>query len=250
MSGNVIDVNQGNFQQEVIRRSHKVPVVVDFWAPWCGPCRMLGPILERLANEPGSNFILAKLNTDQNQAIAGQYGIRGIPAVKAFRNGEVVEEFVGAQPEPNVRAFLQRVTAGARPRPQRQARRPAEPAADPTQRLQQARQALTQGNGCEAQRLLKDFPAGSQASEANQLRPLADFMCNAPRTGQANVDTLYDQALSALRRRDYSAALYQLLSARNQAAPADKSRVQQVMQGVFALLGDTDPIVAQYKNLV
>jgi len=250
MNGNIIDVDQGNFQQEVIQRSHNVPVVVDFWAPWCGPCRMLGPILERLANEPGSNFVLAKLNTDQNQAIAGQYDIRGIPAVKAFRNGQVVDEFVGAQPEPNVRAFLQRVTAGARPRPQRQARQQTKPAAGPAQRLQQARNALEQGNGCEAQRLLKDFPAGAQASEANQLKPLADFMCNTPRTGEANVDNLYDQALSALRRRDYSAALYQLLSARNQASPAHKSQVQQVMQGVFALVGDTDPMVAQYKSLV
>ena len=249
MNGNVIDVNQGNFQQEVLQRSHNIPVVVDFWAPWCGPCRMLGPILERLASEPGSNFILAKLNTDQNQAIAGQYGIRGIPAVKLFKDGRVVDEFVGAQPEPNVRQFLQRVTAGARPQPQRRARQ-AEPAADPVQRLQQARDLLEKGNGCEAQRMLKNFPAGPQASEANQLRPLADFMCNTPRTGESNVDNLYDQALSALRRRDYSAALYQLLSARNQASPAHKSQVQEVMQGVFALLGDTDPIVAQYKSLV
>lgn len=211
---------------------------------------MLGPILERLANESGSNFILAKLNTDQNQSIAMQYGIRGIPAVKAFRNGQVVEEFVGAQPEPMVRQFLQKVTAGARPQPQRRARPKAQPSRDPEQRLRQARDLLRRGNGCEAQRFLQNFPAGVQASEANQLLPLAEFLCNNPRTGNAAVDTLFDQSASALRRKDYSAALYQLLSARNQAAPADKAQVQGVLQGVLALLGEQDPLAQQYRALL
>ena len=102
----IIDVSQATFDRDVLQRSADELVVVDFWAPWCGPCRMLGPILERVAGEPDAGFILAKLNTDQNPTLAGRYNIRGIPAVKAFRNGKVVDEFVGVQPEPTVREFI------------------------------------------------------------------------------------------------------------------------------------------------
>lgn len=251
MSGKIIDVNQAEFEREVLQRSQNVPVVVDFWAPWCGPCRMLGPVLERIANEPGSNFVLAKLNTDQNPQVAGQYHVRGIPAVKAFVNGQVVEEFVGAQPEPVVRQFLQRVMAQApTPRPQRQARPQPEPDGNPARRLDQARELLRQGNGCEAERTLQNFPVSAEASLANQMLPLARFLCRPLRTGKSEADSQLDQAASALRRRDYGAALYSLLAARTQSDPAHKDDVQAILQGVFGLLGETDPLVAQYRAYV
>ncbi len=101
-----MDVSIANFQAEVLAASQTQPVLVDFWAPWCGPCRSLGPILEKLAVEYQGRFLLAKVNSDENQALAAQYGVRGIPSVKAFIGGRPVDEFTGALPEAAVREFI------------------------------------------------------------------------------------------------------------------------------------------------
>lgn len=102
-----LDVGTGDFQERVIDASRHAPVLVDFWAEWCAPCRALKPVLEKLAGEYGGRFILAKINSDQNPELAARYGVRGIPNVKAFVNGAMVNDFTGVLPEAQIRAFIE-----------------------------------------------------------------------------------------------------------------------------------------------
>lgn len=103
------DVSQTDFDELVVAASHQQPVVIDFWAPWCAPCKVLKPMLEKLAEEYGGKFVLAKVNSDENQELSARYAVRGIPAVKAMVKGKIVDEFTGALPEREVRAWLDKI---------------------------------------------------------------------------------------------------------------------------------------------
>lgn len=265
---NIKDVTEATFERDVIQLSRQKPVVVDFWAPWCGPCRMLGPILERLAAEPGATWTLVKINTDQNQNISMQYGIHGIPAVKAFRDGQVVNEFVGALPEPRVRQFLKAIAPSAADTTLEGAKQllsnrkwgEAETAfrgitnQEPNNtaaRLGLAHALLYQGKGCAAETALQGFPVSPEYGQAEKLRPLAQYLCqmsNGRAGGTSEVDNSYKQAAVLLGQREFSAALYYLLAVLQQDKNYENGRAKEVMLGVFALLGDNDPLTQEYRR--
>ena len=106
MNAQIFDVDQSNFEEHVLKASHQRVIVVDLWAPWCGPCRTLGPILEEVVTSLGEGAALAKVNVDENQELAAAFRVQGIPAVKIFKEGQLVEEFTGALPQPQIEALL------------------------------------------------------------------------------------------------------------------------------------------------
>ncbi len=140
MPAHALDVSAATFARDVIDRSREVVVVVDFWAPWCAPCRVLGPVLEDAVARTGGKAVLAKVNVDENQQLAVQFGVSGIPAVKAFRNGVVVAEFVGNQPPHVVDAWVRQLV----------------PAEDESA-VDRARRLLAAGDVAEAEATLRRF---------------------------------------------------------------------------------------------
>ncbi|NJD33225.1 MAG: tetratricopeptide repeat protein [Betaproteobacteria bacterium] len=197
------DGGTADFQEKVIDASHHAPVLVDFWAEWCAPCRVLKPILEKLAAEYGGRFMLAKLNSDQNQEIAARCGVRGIPNVKAFVHGKLVDEFTGALPEAQVRAFIDSLLPS-----------PAEPL-----RIA-AQEARARGDAEVAASLLADALQLDPANEAVRL-DLAEIHIDNGQSGaaQAILDILAHKARDAVRVAALQARL-KLVAAGGGADPA------------------------------
>jgi len=266
----MLDVNEANFEQEVLLRSHEVPVVVDFWAEWCGPCKVLGPILERLAIEGGGRFILAKINVDQNPGLAMRFGVQGIPAVKAFKQGKVEAEFVGSQPEPVVRRFIQRLV----PSPAEQAAQAAnsllvthhwkeaeeafrealaEDGRNAVAALGLMKSLLMQGRGGEALALLEDFPPGSEWAIAEQLRPLAELLAAVENNGPGydEQDPLAAELYQAGRlivRGNLPAAMDGLLDILRQDKRYRDGLPRKILLAIFSILGDEDTLTRQYRE--
>lgn len=272
----VIEVSEATFQKEVIQRSHEVPVLVDFWAAWCGPCRMLTPVLEGLAKEGGGRWILAKVNTDQNQQLSARYGIRGIPNVKAFRDGAVVDEFVGALPRPRVQAFLDKILPNAQDAQLTQATalidaddyvaaRPllegilaAAPDHDGAN-LALARVELAEGHVERALAHLDAIPArGPLGDAAQQLRARAHFAGDSASSldelkakVSANPDDWEQRfalAQAAVPLGDYAVAAEQFLAILQRDPQWQEGAARQGMLDLLTIMGEEDPRSADYRK--
>jgi putative thioredoxin len=206
----IIDVTRENYQ-EVMEASFKVPVLLDFWAGWCQPCHMLMPVLAKLAEEYEGKFLLAKLNTEEEQEIAGQFGIRSIPTVKLFRDGQPVDEFAGAQPETAVRQFLDKHIVDE-----------SKAAEELARKLQVFEQELI------------DAPSATEL----EAKITAD-----PHDHEA----LYQLAMRKVVDQDYETAMEMLLQLMQKDRGYGDDAGRRGLLKVFDLLGD-DPLVSRYRR--
>ena len=243
----VIDVNEADFETAVVQRSADVPVVVDFWAPWCAPCRQLGPVLEKAAEAREGKVVLVKIDTDENPGITDQFGIQGIPAVKAFVNGEVAAEFVGAKGPAEVEQFFDALV-------------PSE-----------AQQLLDAGDAASLRRVLELEPANADANFALARIEYADGDADAALARLRNVNGSFRadglasrieleradgehprlaEAFAKLDADDREAGLDILIEELAASAPdsQDRERLRMVIVAVLDELGVEHPLARESRR--
>jgi putative thioredoxin len=244
-----VDVSESNFQSAVVDRSHEVPVVVDFWAEWCGPCRQLGPVIERAIAERAGKIELAKVDVDANPMISRSYRIQSIPAVKAFRDGDVAAEFVGAQPPAAVERFLDSLLPSEADElvqrgDEASLRRALE--LDPSRAdaaVPMARILVGRGENDEALEVLAGAP-GSFAADGLAAR-IALERAASP-TGQPGAPEL-TEAFAALDAGDYERGLDLLLEALPSADGA-RDEIRRVIVGALDELGVDHPLARESRR--
>jgi putative thioredoxin len=241
----VIDVTEQDFDAQVLERSRGVPVVVDFWAEWCAPCRQLTPALEAAAAAREGKVVLAKVDTDANPSLSQAFDIRGIPAVKAFSDGQVVAEFTGAQPPPAVERFFDQLVPSeaeelVRAGDEESLRRALE--LEPTNADAALALALLlreRGERDEALRLVESR-AGHFGAEGLSSRLRLE--------GQPAPDPRIVEAFEALDAGDRQRGLDLLLEAIGDAADGNRDDLRRAVVGVLDELGVDDPVAREYRR--
>ena len=264
----IIDVTEADFEYQVIAYSQQIPVVVDFWAEWCVPCKALSPVLEKLAEQGAGTFRLAKIDVDANPNLAVRFNVRGIPAVKAFRDGQVVSEFTGLQPEARLVEFIRALApskadlllekaqtmldnhqaASAEKEFQRTLE---ESPANPAAMLGLAKSLLLQGYANQAEAVLGDFPVSKEFASAEKLRPLAVAMASMQSEKITEDDPLEPAYLNTLRlagRGNIMAAMDGLLDILRQDRHYRHDEARRVMVGLLEMLKADDPTTHQYRS--
>ena len=274
-----IDVSQADFEEQVVKASFQQPVVIDFWAPWCEPCKSLKPILEKLAGEYGGKFLLAKVNSDENQELSAQYAVRSIPSVKAMVNGKMVDEFSGALPEGDVRKWLDKII----PSPVEGMRKAAQQlfdlgdvagalnqlaaasALEPSNewvRVDAAEIMLRQGETDEGKRLLDTLKTPEVVKDARVLQLLAhikltqmmaagddEFSLTAAVTANPNnFEARLKLAAGLIAMQRYAEGMDQLLEIVQRDRKFQDDIGRKTLLEVFNLLGGQDELVTEYRR--
>ena len=273
----VIDVAEADFEREVIQRSRQVPVVVDFWASWCAPCRALGPVLEKLVGQRGGEVVLAKVNVDEAPNLASLYRVQSIPLVVAFRDGQPVDEFLGVLSEPQLVQFLDRLAPSAaekqiaeaaaleNAKPEEAERLYRQALAQErnqdTARLGLARVLMARGKDDEVGELLAEVGAvGEVGAEAERLngiltlkrlaRPFGDEAAARQRVAQEpkNATALYELGCVLAAAGRYEEALQTLLSAAERDPKLAASKVREAMVQIFNVIGQRSALADDYRG--
>jgi putative thioredoxin len=274
----VFTVTEENFQQVVLDGSHEHPVLVDFWAEWCAPCKSLMPLLAKLADEYQGKFILAKVNTEEQQALAAQFGIRSLPTVKLFQNGQPADEFMGALPEADVRAFLDQhipresdlllsqaddllLQGNAAEAGELINKANVLDPENPRVKLSYARYKATLGELADAERLLEELPMDLQEQpevvsmlarikfdQATSGAPAVEVLEETLEKDPANSEALYQLASHRIMQTDYAAALELLLKLMQKDREYGDDAGRKGMLQIFDMLGGEGELVKRYRN--
>ena len=260
-----MDFEVKDFQKEVIEKSQQIPVLVDFWAEWCGPCKVLSPVLEKLVKDANGNWALAKIDTDKNQELAAKYGIRGIPNCKLFSNGEVVNEFTGALPEQAVREWLKKSIPSK--------------FADS---IKKAKQLLHEGNETDAKVILEEVLQGDmnndevkillakvllfgEPNEAMRLLQNADgtgeyhelgesiksimeLLEKADKFPDGDVKIKYSNAIKDLKNKNFDASLEKFIDVIRENRHYDDDGSRKACIAIFKYLGEDHPITIKHRR--